>query len=75
MTFQLRNHERPNRAVNADAPVQPFYLASGGGGAPVTSVRWASRQCACSGFHVTLVAGEVAMGWPEEGLLVRLDCS
>ena len=28
--------KRPNRAVNADAPVRPFYLAHGSGGAPVT---------------------------------------
>ena len=33
-----------NHAVNADAPVQPFYLARGGGGAPVTLVRWASLE-------------------------------
>ena len=43
MGFVLRrghiHRVRPNRAVNADAPVQRFYLASGGGGAPVTLVR------------------------------------
>ena len=43
MRFVLRRSKihrvRPNRPVNADAPVQPVYLASVGGGAPVTLVR------------------------------------
>ena len=30
---------RSNRTVNADAPVQPFYLARVGGGTQVTLVR------------------------------------
>ena len=34
----LRRRLRPNPAVNADAPVRPFNLASRGGGAPVTLI-------------------------------------
>lgn len=35
---------QPKLAVDADAPVRGFNLASGGGGAPVNLIRWGARS-------------------------------